>query len=167
MVLFLHLGAQLLTIEMNGVQCEDVLDHAGVGLELGKVLRAKPVWTIVDDAQCTDEFAMRMSDRDPHVRADMRLAQDEFVLAEARIFQSIFDNQRLLRLDGMVAERGLLRNFAGLNADGCNDALVLRFGHGNQRDRAAELVGAMGDDAVERGANMVCKIVEGGSEAPA
>ncbi|MDP4539874.1 hypothetical protein Q9K01_09580 [Qipengyuania sp. DY56-A-20] len=164
MILIMHLPGQFLPFEMNGVEFEDVFDDARKDFETRKIIRREAVRTAVDHAQRTHEGSTRMSERVAHVGADMRFSDHTLILAETGVVAGVADDQRLLRIYHMGAERGSERRAVDFHTHTCEESLLGRFDQRNQGDATRELICTMGYDPVERGTDPIGDILKGRCE---
>ena len=84
--------------------CEDL---EGVRLLLGELT---PL--VVDDAQRAEAIALGRDERSAGVEADVRLADDQRVVGEARILGGVLDDEGRVGEDGVGAEGLIARRFA-------------------------------------------------------
>src|SRR5271166_3224886 len=110
------------------------------GLPLLEVERAG---LTIHHAKRPQRVSIFVDQRRSRVKANVRLAQDQGILAKARILQRVRNDEQILLLDGMRTDGQLQWRFTNLDTDGGLEPLAMivqqrQHGHGRLTDVRSE-----------------------------
>ena len=104
---------------------------------------------VVDHAERAERVAVAVDQRCACVEADLRLRDDERVVAEAIVGEGVPDDHHLVGPDGVVAERDVARRGFDVESDAGLEPLAVGVEQRQQRDRRVADERGQPDDLVE------------------
>src|SRR5262245_24934026 len=109
-------GAAALASLRRGARFELFFDEPGDVFQHAQLCGAKTSWLVIDDAKRADACAVSGMQRNPGIKADVRIADDHRILREAIVLQRIVYDQRFVLEDRVRAEAHVARRFAEIDA---------------------------------------------------
>src|SRR5260221_963362 len=100
----------------RGARFELFFDEPGDVFQHAQLRGAQTSWLAIDDAKRPDACAVGGMQRNPGIKADMRIADDHRIVGEAIVPQRIVYDQRFVLEDSVRAEAHVARGLAEIEA---------------------------------------------------
>src|SRR5215472_4496103 len=105
-------GAAALASFRHGARFELFFDEPGDVFQQAELRVAQISWLVIDDTKRSDACTVSGMQRNPGIKADVRIADDHRIVGEAIVLQRIVYDQRFALEDSVRAEAHLPRRFA-------------------------------------------------------